>query len=160
MFDKRYITVMMAVVFGVSTLYGASASLSRTGDINNDNRVDVLDIQTIAASLLASMDSTVADVNGDGSVDVLDFQRLMAQTERTGSCPERPVKLKTEGILCGASNLLPFIPLARRGAEIPAATDVKPGASHFGDNEFLLTRLPRCERYLTGCSPNSPPATA
>jgi len=159
-FYKPYISVMVAVVFGVSALYGASVSVCRTGDINNDSRVDVLDMQAVAVSLLASMDSGGADVNGDGRVDVLDFQRLMAQTERTDSFPEQPLKLKTEGVLCGAPGVLLFVPLARRGAEIPSAPDVKPGASHVGDNEYLLTRLPRCERYLTGCSPNSPPATA
>ncbi len=52
------------------------------GDINRDNRIDVLDLSFTAYHLGQS--STVADLNGDGRVDILDLSLIAANFGRTG----------------------------------------------------------------------------
>ncbi len=132
-------------------------TLPFSGDVNNDFRVDVLDIQAVAVSLLANVPPLGMDVNGDGRVDILDFQALMAQTASTGSSSIPPGGVKYELVMCTAVNPLLFIPSERRSTVLLEEQEANRERECFDHASFLLTRLPRTERYISGCSPNSPP---
>lgn len=46
-------------------------------DINNDNKIDVLDFNVIMVNWGATSSGNTADLNKDGKVDILDFNALM-----------------------------------------------------------------------------------
>lgn len=52
------------------------------GDVNNDDKIDILDLVQIA--MVYSSDDTVADVNGDGQVNVLDLVAVASNFQQTG----------------------------------------------------------------------------
>lgn len=158
--SRRYVSIGMAVVFGLSALCWPSMTFPLSGDVNDDFRVDVLDIQAVAVSVLASIPASGMDVNGDGRVDILDFQALMAQTARTGSSPIPSHGVKYELVMYTAVTPLLFIPSERRSALLLEEQKNDQGKECFEHASLLLTRLPRIERYISGCSPNSPPEAA
>lgn len=61
-------------------------------DANGDNAVDVRDMQTVVAAVLAGNAPKEADVNHDGRVDVLDLQQIVSAVENAFSTEqEAPV---------------------------------------------------------------------
>jgi hypothetical protein len=46
-------------------------------DVNNDNKIDVLDFNTLMVNWGSASTDNIADFNGDGTVDVFDFNSLM-----------------------------------------------------------------------------------
>jgi len=57
--------------------YGQSTA-ALSGDVNNDGRVDIQDIQACVNHILESQDwREAADVNGNGIVDVADIQEII-----------------------------------------------------------------------------------
>ncbi len=60
-----------------SAIASAAFIVSIKGDLNQDNRVDVLDLQLCVNCILAGTSCPNADVNQDGSVNVLDLQMII-----------------------------------------------------------------------------------
>jgi hypothetical protein len=55
-------------------------SATKTGDLNNDNKVDVLDLSILLSNWdpTASKPKSIADINNDNKVDVLDLSALLS----------------------------------------------------------------------------------
>jgi len=70
--------------FGIKTAFGYGGGGGNTtptpisGDINNDNKVDILDFSVMMAQWGQTGSGLSADFNQDGVVNILDFSLLMA----------------------------------------------------------------------------------
>lgn len=52
-------------------------SEAKKADVNNDNKIDVLEFNTLMVNWGSTTGGNVADFNGDGKVDIMDFNFLM-----------------------------------------------------------------------------------
>lgn len=80
---KDHVTESVDLVLS-GTAVTQNVTLSLLGDVNGDNAVDILDLQTLFAHLQGASLITdakklkAADTTGDGTIDILDYQRLFA----------------------------------------------------------------------------------
>ena len=61
----------------ITTTATTLSAAAQKGDANKDNKIDVLDFNTLMVNWGKTTANNVADFNGDGKVDVFDFNLLM-----------------------------------------------------------------------------------
>jgi len=154
----------LACCVAVSAVLGPfSASIGR-GDVNGDRLVNVLDAQTVVATLFAHIvppnEAAAADVNNDGQVDVRDLQFILAHMN--GAVPsELPVPSETvtrRAIVTAANRLL-----IQRDAgviEIVPPQDEETRGALRSRSEFPAVLSRHTERYLFTLTANAPPSFA
>ena len=72
----------VTLVSGTNSVNFQSSFTNSAGDINEDNRVDILDFQLLSNDFGTT--NTRSDLNGDNRVDILDFQLLSNSFGRVG----------------------------------------------------------------------------
>ena len=97
---KKMISFAAAAVLASGCLTAAAADL-KGGDVNNDGKIDVIDVAKIAAHVKGakSLDGSSlakADVNGDGEVNVKDVARISAHVKGVSNRPVKPAEPTAE----------------------------------------------------------------
>jgi len=131
------------------------------GDVNGDHLVNILDVQTLTASVLGGgVPSSEMDANRDGQVDVRDLQFILGRlNSRPSSELPSPSEEKTPCAVIVAANHFG----ARTDAgtvEIVNPSDDEARAALYFHAESRIVLSSHTERYLFSLTPNAPPFLA
>lgn len=154
--QRRFLRASSALLAAASLIHPAVVAEARSGDLNGDGRIDVLDMQAVLGSLLAGQEPGSGDVNGDGRVDVLDLQRVLSGTANAGRPGEESGRR--------GDALRATAPYPTAGARprvclgvAPAPARTSPGPTAAAEMKRPVFESVCDERYRFGLIPNAPP---
>ena len=158
MAKRRMITLLFALSLASASLTPKVSTVRMEGDINGDQRVDILDLQVLASRMLTASDGEFPS----GIVSVKHLQR----TFNYAGLPEsdQPYDRGTladfcQGVILGHQISPPFLQLILLGLE---PFQEKPETVAPVKEEQYDTFVPplRTIRYIFQLAPNAPPVSA
>lgn len=160
MLIKRYGACWCIAAMLAAGMWGHLPSVTQGADVNADGLLDVRDVQSIAAQVLAQHPGqSPQDVNDDGQVDVRDFQKAVAELGQSPSIPKEPPPEQRESKAClsrspkiGPATLVCYL--------LPSAGSPKTGPRCAAAHRQFKTATHAVERFLFHLTPNAPPCLA
>jgi hypothetical protein len=154
---KRYSVACCVTAILAAAVFGQSASVVSRADINADGRLDVLDVQAIAAEVLARESGHyVGDVNRDGVVDVRDFQTVVAELQEP-SPPSEEQPTDESGSKAYFARDGQAVPLLLTCQVLPTVRPARPGPRMAATTRHTKAVEHSVQRFLFHLTPNAPP---
>ena len=160
MFQRQLLTfAVVALVTAAGVLPGRGGAAS--GDINGDQCVDILDVQSIIAAVVKHVPAdSVTDVNADGCVDVLDLQFILARATYARS-PEKPTPPEPKPSATAPVRAhAPVSPSLARQLTLEPAQQPTPTCFRWSHMVHFVATPTDTERYLFTLTPHAPPTCA
>ncbi len=157
---KQYCACWCITAMLATSMWSQFPCVAGCADVNCDGLLDVLDVQAIAADVLASHpEQHSGDVNGDGRVDVRDFQVAVAELRHPPSTSDAPLPERTEPEACISCDRR-MMPVLAPGQLLPVARPVCPKPRRTGAWHQAQGSNHSVERFLFHLIPNAPPCLA
>jgi hypothetical protein len=158
---RYFIALISVIALALPALGVRDGWAVAQGDVNGDQRIDVLDLQIIIARALQT--AHVADkagLGGDEHANVLDFQRALSQVQLRGHSHGVPAsKPSSKGCFFAHQTRWTLDPVEQKADSGVVATVPIPRSARFDRPDRSL--IPRgIERYLFILTPNAPPVCA
>jgi dockerin type I repeat protein len=158
----RFVTYACVIAMTAATVVVVQPVAQTRGDTNQDGRIDVLDIQTVVAEVLAgATPEGLSDVNADGRVDVRDFQLTLGESKQAPEESDLPEETD-------ADSYVAYVPVRTLAFAHPELRRIDVLTVLHTQDDEQPSLLPTCdeflppqtERYLYRLTPHAPPTCA
>ena len=156
---KRFSAVCCIAALAAAAVFGQARVAPPAGDVNADGRLDVLDVQALAAKVLEdSSQATPGDANGDGLIDIRDFQAVVAALHEPSKPTDQPPadESGSKAYFACHGDPLPLLLHSRSALTEPPA---RPKPRVVAPTRQARAAEYPIQRFLYHLTPNAPPSS-